>query len=309
MKKTSLKILLIAIVASAIATRPADVLTDLKLSSEQVSNQVFEHLTDDYPSLYLSYESRQAARQLSAQARATAVRALFPIVRAYVQSDDFKSRHDSWLRGKYHIIDSPNPAENMTSADLKAVMDEQLNQTMEAFNTMPPQFLALMLPDQLAQIQEQLSHADAASKAALNREMTELRQIQPLATTKPEEFKTRYLAFMKGSMARQLAHGMEDEEERLAKAKAQAEEQRANKAKYQAEKNPNAVLRKKLREFIALAESVDFDAKTEKQGYRVEFDRDDYRAKPREWKQLYRIGREPVMAARDLASTWLKELK
>ena len=310
MKKTPLlKALLLATLVSALATRPADVLKDLKLTQEQLSSQVFEQLTQDYSSPYLSYDSRQAAKQLSAQARATAVRALYPLVRTYVESDDFRNRYDSWLRGKYHISDTPDPSSTMTSADLRAMINEQLDQTLAAFSNLTPQLLGLMLPEQIAQLQEQMQNADAPTKAAMSRELTELKQIQPLVTSKPDEFKTRFLASMKRSMAYHLEEDMKNEEEQLAKAKEQAEEQRDNEARYQAEKNPNLVIRKKLREFIALAESVDFDAQTQKQGYRVEFVRDDYRGKSREWKQLYRIGREPVMAARDLARTWLKELQ
>ncbi|WP_247237160.1 hypothetical protein [Telluribacter sp. SYSU D00476] len=309
MKKSSFKALLLATLVGALATRPADVLKELKLTQEEVSSQVFEQLTHDYPSLYLSYDSRQAAKQLSAQARATAVRAIYPIVRTYVESEDFRSRYDSWLRNKYHISDTPDPSATMTNADLKALMDEQLDQTLAAFSNLTPQLLAMMLPQQVAQLQEQMQGADAPTKAALNRELTELKHIQPLATSKPDEFKTRFLASMKRTMARQMEQGMKNEEEHLAKAKEQAEEQRGNEAKYQAEKNPNLVVQKKLREFIALAESVDFDAQTEKRGYRVEFVKDEHRGKSREWKQLYRIGREPVMAARDLARTWLKELQ
>ncbi|GAB3178077.1 hypothetical protein [Telluribacter humicola] len=309
MKKTSFKVLLLATLVGALATRPADVLKELKLTQEQVSSQVFEQFTYDHPSLYLSYESRQAAKQLSAQARATAVRAIYPIVRTYVESDDFRSRYDNWLRSKYHISDTPDPSATMTNADLRAMMDEQLDQTLAAFSNLTPQLLAMMLPEQVAQIQEQMQEADAPTKAALNRELTELKQIQPLATTKPAEFKTRFLASMKRSMARQLEQGMQNEEEQLAKAKEQAEEQKANQAEYQARKDPNGLLKKRLREFITLAESVDFNAQIEKQGYRVEFVKDDYRNQSREWKQLYRIGREPVIAARDLARAWLKDLK
>ena len=77
---------------------------------------------------------------------------------------------------------------------------------------------------------------------------------------------------------------------------------------WQAHADPNLGLKKRLSEFIALAESVDFNAETVVQGNKTEFVRADYRGQSAEWKQLYRLGREPVLVARDLARGWLSEL-
>jgi hypothetical protein len=307
MKKVLANILLLFVLGVGVATRSGDVYSELKLSPEEVTNQVFSHLTEAYSTPDISYESRRIARQLSAQARVSAVRGLYAAVRAYTQSEDFKSRYDEWLRAKYHISDA-QADENLSTVDLRAVVNEQLDQTMEAFTNMPPTMLALMAKEQTSQIQEQIKTAEGEEKAELTRDLQTLRQLQPLAGTKPAEFKTKYLAFTRHYMARQMGEGLEKEEQRQAEAQARAQEHKADEAAYRANANPNLALKKKLREFIVLAESVDFDAQTQKQGYKVEFVREDYRQKSREWKQLYRIGREPVLAARDLARTWLSEL-
>lgn len=299
--------------AALLAAHPADVVTDLKLTTEQVRDQVFYQLTTEHPSLDLTNEARQIGKQLSAGARTSAVRAMGAVVRTYVQSSDFKSRYDDWMRDQYRISDDQTTeaaqAENTSMNDVRAAVDQQVTQTTAVFAQMPPATLAMMLQQQIGQIQQQLVNADAPGKAALTRDLTVLRQLQPLANTKPAEFKTQYIAFMNRYMARQMGEGLEGESERLAEPKAKAADYRTRLAQYKANADPNRAIKKRLNEFITLAESVDFEAKVEKQGYQLEFVRADYRNQSDEWKQLYRIGREPVLAARDMARAWLSELK
>ena len=309
MKKLFTKILLVFLIISAFALRSGDVLTDLKLNQEEVENLVFDQLTAENPGLTLSYESRQAAQRFSASMRVASVRAMYAVVRTYVQSDDFRRRYDSWLRGKYRVEAGDELPETVSSSDLQAAQEAQLNQVMESFSSMSPQILVLMLPQQMAEIQQQMRNADAPAKAALTRDIMVLRELQPMATTKPAEFKTRYLTFMKRSLTQQLGRGLVALEEQNAKDQEKAHEYRNRLAEYQANADPDLVLKKQLREFVDLVDSVDFDAETVKQGYRTEFVRADYRAQSREWKQLYRLGREPVLVARDLARAWLIELK
>ncbi|GAB2576931.1 hypothetical protein [Spirosoma areae] len=295
------------------AARPTDVLTDLKLTTEQVHNQVFYQLSTENPTTELPGKLRQVGKQLSAGARVSAVQAMGALVRTYVQSTDFRSRYDHWMRDRYRVSDEQTAeaqhAEKASMNDVQTAVDQQLAQTSAVFDQMPPATLAMMLQQQLMQLQQQLINADAPGKAALTRDLTVLRQLQPLATTKPAEFKTKYIAFMNRYMARQMGQGLEGQEERLAENKAKAADYRTRLAQYKANANPNIAIKKRLTEFITLAESVDFDAKVEKQGYKLEFVRPDYRNQSDEWKLLYRIGREPVLTARDVARTWLGDLK
>ncbi len=309
MKKVFTKIFLLSALTCGLAFRSGDVLTDLKLSSELVGEQVFDQLTAEHPVLRVPYESRQIARQFSSAARTMSVRALYPVVRNYVQSDGFRKRYDAWLRSKYQVEEGDEVPETPTSENLRAAQNAQLTQILETFSKMSSEMLALMLPQQMNDIQQQLRYADAPQKSALTRDLTVLRELQPLSSSRPAEFKTRYLEFMKGYLARQMGQGVVEEEERQMQARERAEDYRRRLVEYRANANPDLALKKELREFIALAESVDFDAEVLRQGSRTEFVRADYRNKPSEWKQLYRLGREPVLVARDLARTWLSELK
>jgi hypothetical protein len=72
--------------------------------------------------------------------------------------------------------------------------------------------------------------------------------------------------------------------------------------------NPNPVIAKRLREFLALSEGVDFDAATKVQNGRTVFVNPAYEAKPSQWRMCYRAGREATTAARTAVQAWLKEL-
>ncbi|MPR36859.1 hypothetical protein [Salmonirosea aquatica] len=308
MKNVFGKIILVTLLACALAFRPGDVLTDLKLSSEQVGEQVFNQLTAERPVLGLPSESRKIARQLSASMRVASVRALYTVSRAYVQSDDFRTRYDRWMRSKYHVDAGNMPPVEVSSDELRVAQEAQLAQVLATFSTMTPQMLSLMLPQQMATIQQQMREADAPTKAALTRDILVLRDIQPLATANPSEFKTRYLAFMKRSLTQQMGQGREAEEERRVQVREKVEDYQHRLAMYRANADPNLAIKKRLSAFITLAESVDFNAETILQGHKTEFVRADYRLQSAEWKQLYRLGREPVLIARDLARGWLSEL-
>ena len=296
-----------------IAARPTDVLTDLKLTTEQVHNQTFYQLTTEHPIADLPGEMRQIGKHLPAEGRTSIVRAVGAVVRTYVQSADFRNRYDRWLRDQYHVSDAQtaeaSAAENTSMNEMQAAVNQQVAQTNATFAQMPATTLAMMLQQQMVQIQQQIATADSPGKAALIRDLTVLRQLQPMAATKPAEFKTQYIVFLSRYMTRQMGEGLEGQADKLAEEKARAANYRAQLARYKANTNPDIAVKKRLLDFIALAESVDFDAKIEKQGTKLEFVQPRYRSQSNQWKFLYRIGREPVMAARDMARSWLNDLK
>ncbi|HEX9957227.1 MAG TPA: hypothetical protein VGA96_08220 [Fibrella sp.] len=198
----------------------------------------------------------------------------------------------------------------MYHRDLHAAADQQVQQLTATIAQMPVSTVAMMAQQHLQTMQQQLAEAGSGpDKAMIGRDIAVLRQLQGLSQTKPAEFKTQYIAFMGRYMARASKPGLEQQTERLAEAKTNVADYRDRLAQYKANADPNSLIRKRLREFITLAESVDFDAKTVVTGYRTEFVRTDYRARANDWKFLYRLGREPVMAARDMAHAWLKELQ
>lgn len=92
---------------------------------------------------------------------------------------------------------------------------------------------------------------------------------------------------------------------------AQKTQYAADSAKWEAEYpvNPAALIAKRLRSFLDLSATVNFDAKTEPRDGKLRFVDPQLERKSAEWKLCYRAGRPAVEAARAAAQSWLAELK
>jgi hypothetical protein len=71
----------------------------------------------------------------------------------------------------------------------------------------------------------------------------------------------------------------------------------------------NVLLARRLREFLELSTTVDFNAKLVQGKNGSRFADPTLEQKAPMWKLCYRAGKEAVDAARDVASAWLKELQ
>ncbi len=72
--------------------------------------------------------------------------------------------------------------------------------------------------------------------------------------------------------------------------------------------DPRPLLRKRLKEFLDLSATVDFNAKLVKQDDMMVFVNPAYESKEGGWKTVFRAGKEATDAARAFAQQWLKEL-
>jgi hypothetical protein len=72
--------------------------------------------------------------------------------------------------------------------------------------------------------------------------------------------------------------------------------------------SPAPVIAKRLKAFLDMSASVDFDAKVESKNGKMRFVNPEYESKSSEWKLCYRVGKEPVAAARAAATAWMTEL-
>jgi hypothetical protein len=95
-----------------------------------------------------------------------------------------------------------------------------------------------------------------------------------------------------------------------ASAKEAQEQYRKDLAKWREEypENPNVLVARRLREFLATSGEVDFAAKLEQRDGKMKFVESKYEEKPAQWKLCYRAGREAIAAARAIATAWLNEL-
>jgi hypothetical protein len=67
----------------------------------------------------------------------------------------------------------------------------------------------------------------------------------------------------------------------------------------------NELVKQRLKEFLDLSAMVDFDAELNGRM----FANPTYEAKSQQWKMCFRCGKEVIMAAREEAQAWLKELE
>jgi hypothetical protein len=72
--------------------------------------------------------------------------------------------------------------------------------------------------------------------------------------------------------------------------------------------DPRALIARRLRAFLDLSATVDFDARLERRDGKMRFVDEALEAKPLEWKMLYRAGKPAVDAARAAAQDWLRTL-
>ena len=73
--------------------------------------------------------------------------------------------------------------------------------------------------------------------------------------------------------------------------------------------DPKPVIVQRLKDFIALADSIDFDAQLVVNDGRKKFANPAYESRPADWKWAFRTGRDSVAAAREVAANWLAELQ
>lgn len=152
----------------------------------------------------------------------------------------------------------------------------------------------------------------------LNQAMQEsIRQMEENLEKLPPEVRKEAEESIKQAIENQKAM-MADKEMQAHMAASAKEQARANEErdreqlkKYEAAhpKNPDALIARRLKEFLDLSATVDFKAALVKRGEMMVFADPQLEAKPDQWKLCYRAGREATDAARAFATEWLKELK
>jgi hypothetical protein len=72
--------------------------------------------------------------------------------------------------------------------------------------------------------------------------------------------------------------------------------------------NPQDAIRERLKEYLALSSSVDFNAATLGEGKRQTFAKPEYENKSLQWKAIYRAGKDVNQEVTAFTNAWLKEL-
>jgi flagellar biosynthesis GTPase FlhF len=205
---------------------------------------------------------------LSPASRATVVTELVGWARTYANSATFKK---DWTQKR-----DQNKPEALTAAaspeEQKKKQDAEQQKQLEDLK----KTIASLPADQQKQMQAMVDQMMAAQAAAAK--------------------DPQYQALMKQANANEAARTQKDYQDAVAKWQ------------HDYPVDPNVVIARRLKDFLAMSADVNFDAKLVAKDGRKEFADPAFQSKPDAWKMCFRAGREATMAARAAAQQWLKEL-
>ena len=253
-------------------------------------------------------EVRKASKLVPVAERAAVVKAIGQLVKKYMMSTAIDADYRKRVKEEY--ADYEKPDYHVPS------WKEKLNQAYESNINLYGMMDATMLSNALEGIasthkmildfydqknQEAIQAMENAGNSKANSEaiLKELNAIAPLAQKDFPEFKKRFATFNAKTQI---------ENDFITESKSYSDAMAEMNAKLAVDKR--ARIKLVLQNFLATSADVDFTAKvyTDNTGKR-EFVNPEYEQKPSDWKFYYRVGKEPVLAARSFAQQWLTELK
>ena len=202
-------------------------------------------------------------------ARARLVQSALTWFKAYTESAAFKAEY-----ARQRESAKPTPPESRGGVDgelakQKAERRKSLEQMKQSLAKMSPEMRSQMEAT-IKQMEEMYAKQDADPQMA---------------------------AMMRQSLEMQGVEETKSHQERLAE----------HEKKFPAD--PKVLIARRLREFLALSQDVDFNAQLQPLGRKKIFVNSAYEGKPENWKLCFRAGKPAVDAARIFATAWLKELQ
>lgn len=250
-----------------------DPLQQLKITAADAEQYVLNTITGGN----LSYPS--TANAVSPQLRAEVAKGIAEFTKSYVQSEHFKSQYEEWWK-------SMEPQKPATVAERTKEMEEQAASDKARSE------------QDVENMKKQIAEAkDPTLKKALEDALKQFEQIRKQMDT-PE---------MKAMMEQAKAAQKQSLE---MEAQTDAENYTKDHAAWLTRKNPNVVIKQLLQQYLALVNTVDFNAATHKNAYgRTVFTDPVNEAKSSDWKMCFRAGKEVNSVTKDFAQRWLTELK
>lgn len=239
--------------------------------------------------------------------RVALIRELAAAAKGYIMAPAFEKTWDEWIKSSYnavnHGIKVNQQAEMqamMQDGAMEKMMAQAAAQMAKEYAKLPTQSVEFLFPNDLKNWQQSddPKHKKIYQKA---------KAIEPLLKSNPDEFKKQYALLKSAEM------GGPDTWAGVEAASAAGQQSQADQKTKQEQQNYDQhrlrpTLKKKLTDFVALARTVDFAAQTQTRGGKIVFVNPAYERKPNAWKQLFRLGKEPTMAAVAAAEAWAKEL-
>jgi hypothetical protein len=235
--------------------------------------------------------------------RAQAIRDLALHAKGYVQAPAFQKLYDGWIKDHYRAVNHGIKLDRNAPASAEygnAAMSAAASEMAKAFGELPADALRMILTTDIDGLKNSTKDPDKQMLARY-------RRVESLLKTNLPEARKQYALAKSMQML-----GQTDESQVQAKLadglKAGADLKRMEEQRAYDEHNLKTALRRRLTGFIALAESVDFAATTQRQAGRMVFTDRALEGKPHHWKLLYRLGKEPTLAAVAVAKQWIREL-
>ena len=207
-------------------------------------------------------------KEAGAEARALMVRAVVAAARTYLGTADFAKRYNEYRESRRPEREDMPASGDEAMAAQMKAMQQAIDEAQKMATQLPPESRK-QLAENIAEMKKQM--------AALNADPEHRKMLDTAMKEAAKMAETDY--------ARRMA---EFEEEVPA--------------------DPNKMIAKRLRDFLATSATVDFNAKLFEKDKRMRFVDPALEAKPRDWKLLYRAGKPAVDAARAAAQDWLKAL-
>ncbi len=286
MKKQLAWVALIIIAISVLAWQnryklAEDILKELGLEKEIAEDFIASNFFGGSLQIYKTDQ----VMAMSQAKRATLVKAFGDYIRAYVESPAFAVKFEE---------------------ERKEFMGFDEEEGSLSREEMIQQFLQELKSDESLILQE-LKAASGAKKTELETALKHVREAQVALKDSKHPLHKKYFDLMKEEM---MPEKNSDRYDDPAEAKAAAEaEKKIQDELIKFPETPKQMVKERLKEFIEMSGSVDYNAKIEKRGGTYYFVDEKYEQKDDTWKRMYRCGKEVMMPARAYAQAWLASLK
>lgn len=235
--------------------------------------------------------------------RAQAIRELALHAKRYVQTPAFEKFYAGWIRDHYRAVNHGmkiDPNAPMKEEDVNSALSAAASEMAKAFGELPADGLRMLVANDIEGLKDSSGEGD-------KKMLARYRRVEALLKTNLAEARKQY------GLAKAMQISGQTDETQLqatlaAGAKSGAELKRMEEQRAWNEHNLKAELRRRLADFVKLAESIDFSAPTQRNAGKMVFTNPGIERKPHHWKLLYRLGKEPTMAAAGVAKDWLREL-
>ena len=306
------KYFLIAAITLVAFSAGSDVLNKVGTDTQTMKERVCQNINNNFSLSTVVYSlSAKACKALPVTERAAVVNAIGELVKTYINSDAFSKDYETYVRNQYADYEKPNVQDPQWKEAEKRYYTELVESQENMEKLGMADYFKANIDTQLEMYKALLGSISEESTAELCRlqgyteenlkeKVLKFEKMQTLFETDKKESFSQYASY---SAHEKVRLEIADQENRYNEMQKEMQERLAL--------DKNQKVKAALQEFLDISGDIDFKAQLlPKNQYGIQqFANPVYeREKSREWKMLFRAGKEPVAAARTFAQNWLKEL-